>query len=98
MLTDEPAQLFGLRSRGRIAEGMHADLVAFDADTVAPLPIREVADLPGGCERLTSDAVGMAHVFVNGVEIARDGALTGATPGRLLRSGRDTDTVFPRRG
>jgi N-acyl-D-aspartate/D-glutamate deacylase len=32
-------------------------------------------------------------VVVNGTEIARDGAFTGALPGRLLRSGRDTDTV-----
>jgi N-acyl-D-aspartate/D-glutamate deacylase len=96
MLTSEPAALFGLRDRGRIAAGMHADLVVFDPATVAPLPIREVADLPGGCERLTSDAVGVAHVFVNGAEIVRDGAVTDARPGRLLRSGRDTDTVVPR--
>lgn len=96
MLSDEPARLFGLRDRGRIAEGMHADLVVFDAATVAPLPIHEVADLPGGCERLTSEAVGVANVFVNGVEIVADGALTGERPGTLLRSGRDTDTVLPR--
>jgi N-acyl-D-aspartate/D-glutamate deacylase len=95
MLTDQPARLFGLRDRGRIAEGMHADLVAFDPTTVAPLPIREVQDLPGGSERLTSDATGVAHVLVNGVEILRDGELTHATSGVVLRSGRDTDTVSP---
>jgi hypothetical protein len=32
-------------------------------------------------------------VLVNGTEIARDGAFTGAVPGQVLRSGRDTDTV-----
>jgi N-acyl-D-aspartate/D-glutamate deacylase len=96
MLTDEPAQLFGLRDRGRLAPGAHADVVVFDAATVAPEPIREVADLPGGCERLTSDAVGVPHVLVGGVPIVESGALTGARPGTLLRSGRDTDTVLPR--
>lgn len=95
MLTAEPARLFGLRDRGCIAEGMHADLVVLDPSTVAPLPIQEVADLPGGCERLTSEAVGIAQVIVNGVEIVNQGELTGARPGTLLRSGRDTDTVLP---
>ncbi len=36
---------------------------------------------------------GVGHVLVNGTEIVRDGAFTGAVPGRVLRSGRDTDTV-----
>jgi N-acyl-D-aspartate/D-glutamate deacylase len=96
MLTDEPAQLFGLRDRGRLAPGAHADVVVFDGATVAPEPIHEVADLPGGCERLTSEAVGVPHVLVGGVPIVESGALTGARPGTLLRSGRDTDTVLPR--
>jgi N-acyl-D-aspartate/D-glutamate deacylase len=96
MMTAEPASLFGLRDRGRLAPSMHADLVVFDPATVAPLPIRETADLPGGCERLTSDAVGVEHVLVNGVEIVRSGELTDARPGQLLRSGRDTETVLPR--
>jgi N-acyl-D-aspartate/D-glutamate deacylase len=95
MLTDDPARLFGRRDRGRVAVGMHADLVLFDAATVAPLPIREVADLPGGCERLTSDAVGVHHVLVGGTSIVEGGTLTGARPGTVLRSGRDTDTVVP---
>jgi N-acyl-D-aspartate/D-glutamate deacylase len=96
MLTDEPAQLFGLRDRGRIAPGMHADLVLFDADTVAPAPIRAADDLPGGCERLTSDAVGVERVLVAGVTIVDGGRVLDARPGTLLRSGRDTDTVLPR--
>jgi N-acyl-D-aspartate/D-glutamate deacylase len=96
MLTEEPARLFGLRDRGRVATGMHADLAVFDAGTVAPEPIREVADLPGGCERLTSDARGITHVVVAGTVIVERGELTGARPGTVLRSGLDTDTVLPR--
>jgi NAD(P)-dependent dehydrogenase (short-subunit alcohol dehydrogenase family) len=41
-------------------------------------------------------SVGMRHVFVNGVETATDNAATGATPGAVLRSGRDTETVATR--
>jgi N-acyl-D-aspartate/D-glutamate deacylase len=95
MLTAEPARLLGLRDRGRVVAGAHADLVVFDARTVAPLPIHEVADLPGGCERLTSEAIGIEHVLVAGTGIVEGGVLTGARPGTVLRSGRDTDTVAP---
>ena len=94
-LTDVPARLYGLRDRGRIAQGAHADLVVFDPETVGPRPDRTHHDLPGGASRLMAEADGFAHVFVNGTEIVRDGQFTGATPGRLLRSGLDTETVTP---
>ncbi len=93
LLTDAPARLFGLRDRGRIAPGAWADLVVFDPQRVGAEPATLVADLPGGAPRLASAAIGVEHVLVNGVAIRRDGVPTGARPGRVLRSGRDTDTV-----
>ena len=95
LLTDEPARLFGLKDRGRVAVGYCADVVVFNPDTVASEPIVERNDLPGDCERLYAGAVGVEHVLVNGTEIITSGHPTGATPGTLLRSGRDTETVLP---
>jgi N-acyl-D-aspartate/D-glutamate deacylase len=92
MITDVPAQLFGLRDRGRVAEGAHADLVVFDPATVGSEPATLVEDLPGGTARLTAGSTGVAHVFVNGVETVVAGEPTGARPGTVLRSGRDTHT------
>ena len=56
---------------------------------------RVVEDLPGGTPRLWSDAIGVPHVVVGGTPIVRDGVATGALPGTVLRSGRDTETVLP---
>jgi N-acyl-D-aspartate/D-glutamate deacylase len=93
MLTDEPAQLFGLEGRGRLAEGHHADVVVLDPATVGAEHARLVNDLPGGTPRLTAAATGVVRVLVNGVETVADNEATGALPGTVLRSGRDTHTV-----
>jgi N-acyl-D-aspartate/D-glutamate deacylase len=93
LLTDVPARLYGLRDRGRIVAGGFADLVVFDPTTIGHGPVRTRDDLPGGASRLYAEAVGVGHVLVNGTEIVRDGNFTGAVPGRVLRSGQDTDTV-----
>jgi N-acyl-D-aspartate/D-glutamate deacylase len=95
MITDVPARLFGLRDRGRVVEGAHADLVVFDPATVGSEPATLVEDLPGGTARLTAGSTGVAHVLVNGVETVAAGEPTGARPGTVLRSGRDTHTVLP---
>ncbi len=93
LITEAPAQLFGLRDRGTIAVGLHADLVMFDPETIASEPATLVEDLPGDTARLTAGSIGMTRVWVNGVETVRDGIATGATPGTVVRSGRDTYTV-----
>jgi N-acyl-D-aspartate/D-glutamate deacylase len=93
LITDVPARFYGLIERGRIAPGWHADLVLFDPATVDHGPERTRYDLPAGAPRLVADAYGIASVWVGGVEVCHDGAATGALPGTVLRSGRDTETV-----
>ena len=94
MMTKVPAELFGLRDRGVLAQGAFADIVVFDPATVDSEPARLVTDLPGDSARLTAGSIGVRRVLVNGTTIIRDGEITGATPGTLLASGRDTETVL----
>jgi N-acyl-D-aspartate/D-glutamate deacylase len=93
MITDAPARLFGLRDRGRIQEGWQADIAVVDPATVGSDHATLVHDLPGGTPRLTASSQGVVRVLVNGTVTVVDGTATGALPGTLLRSGRDTDTV-----
>jgi N-acyl-D-amino-acid deacylase len=71
-----PAQNLGLDRRGRLEPGMFADVVVFDPATIAD---RATFEKPH------QYAVGMRHVFVNGVPVLKDGEHTGATPGRALK-------------
>lgn len=93
LITDVPARLYGLTGRGRITTGWHADLVMFDPATIGHGPERTRYDLPAGAPRLVADAYGVSSVWVGGVEVCRDGVATGALPGTVLRSGRDTETI-----
>jgi N-acyl-D-amino-acid deacylase len=74
-LTALPATNLGLDQRGSIKEGMFADVVVFDPATIID---RATFEKPH------QYAVGMKHVFVNGVPVLKDGEHTGAKPGRAL--------------
>lgn len=88
MLTQRPAEVFGITDRGLLAEGRPADVVVFDPDTVGASPLRRVWDLPTGADRLVADAFGIDAVICNGQVIRRSGAdIDGAFPGILLRGG-----------
>jgi N-acyl-D-aspartate/D-glutamate deacylase len=93
LMTQAPAQLFGLRDRGELRPGAYADVVMFDPESVATGEVHLVDDLPGGERRLYADAIGVQRVMVNGTTIVESGKDTGARPGTVFRSGRDTYTV-----
>jgi N-acyl-D-aspartate/D-glutamate deacylase len=95
-LTQRPAELLGLRDRGVLVDGAHADLVLFDPEAIGAAPATLVHDLPGGAARMTAASTGVHRVLVDGVAVVVDGEPTGAVPGTVLRSGRDTDTVTAR--
>ena len=75
-LTSLPADNLRIADRGRLRRGFHADLAIFDPATIADRATYESSH---------AYAVGMRHVFVNGVAVLRDGEHTGATPGRFVR-------------
>ncbi len=85
MLTLVPATLWGFADRGLIREGMAADLVVFDPDTIAAEMPEVVDDLPAGARRLIQRTRGIAATVVNGEILLRDGKHTGALAGQLLR-------------
>jgi N-acyl-D-aspartate/D-glutamate deacylase len=87
-LTAHPAQVLGMRGRGAIREGYAADLLLFDPKTVARGPKRRVFDLPGGAPRLTTDAVGVHGVWVNGRRVVGSDGLLDSPPraGEVLTS------------
>jgi N-acyl-D-amino-acid deacylase len=87
-LTSEPAELFGLSDRGRIAPGLGADFTIFDYNTINSAPRQQaVRDLPGGGLRFVTAAHGIEYTVVNGQVVFDHQQHTGALPGGLLRSG-----------
>lgn len=66
-LTGQPREAFRLADRGLVREGFHADLVAFDPETIGTTPAERVYDQPGGADRLVAYSRGMEHMWVNGV-------------------------------
>jgi N-acyl-D-amino-acid deacylase len=71
-----PAENLGLQRRGHLREGEFADIVVFD-----PATFQDHATF----ENPRQYATGMKQVFVNGVQVLKDGEHTGATPGRVVR-------------
>jgi N-acyl-D-aspartate/D-glutamate deacylase len=88
-LTSEPADVFGIKDRGRLAVGLAADVAVFDPETVACAPVRRVSEFPAGADRLVADAIGVRAVVVEGTVVREDGRdavdAHGALPGRVLR-------------
>jgi N-acyl-D-aspartate/D-glutamate deacylase len=85
-MTSEPAHALGFEGRGLLAPGYAADVVVFDLDRISYDVPRTVRDLPAGAERLWHDATGVDHVLVNGHVAVRDGEVTGALGGAVLRA------------
>ena len=75
-LTSQPAENLKIRERGRLKEGYFADIAIFD--------LARIED-HATFEKPHQYATGMRHVFVNGVQVLKDGQHTGAKPGRVVR-------------
>ena len=85
-ITYNTATMWGLHDRGLVREGMAADLVVFDADTIGARMPDVVHDLPAGAKRLKQTADGILNTVVNGEILLTNNEHSGAVPGRLLRS------------
>jgi N-acyl-D-amino-acid deacylase len=75
-LSSLPAENLHIRERGRLAPGLFADVVVFDPATIAD---------HATFEKPHQLSTGVEQVFVNGVQVLRDGEHTGAMPGRVVR-------------
>jgi N-acyl-D-amino-acid deacylase len=75
-LSSLPASNLGLRDRGQLKPGMVADVVMFDPATIAD---------HSTFARPRQYATGVRQVFVNGVQVLKDGEPTGARPGRFVK-------------
>ena len=84
-ITYNTATAWGLHDRGLLREGMKADVVVLDPETVGPAMPELVHDLPAGARRLKQTADGIMHTVVNGEILLTNNEHSGATPGQLLR-------------
>jgi N-acyl-D-aspartate/D-glutamate deacylase len=85
-ITYNTATMWGLHDRGLLREGMAADLVVFDPQTIGARMPDVVHDLPAGAKRLKQTADGILNTVVNGEILLSNNEYSGAVPGRLLRS------------
>ena len=85
-LTSDPADLFGLKDRGRLAKGMPADVAIFDPAAIGSTNHGERRyDLPGGAKRIVMPSKGVEYTIVNGAPTWEQGKLTEAKAGTVLR-------------
>jgi N-acyl-D-amino-acid deacylase len=85
-LTSDPADLFGLSDRGRLAKGAPADVAIFDPDRIGSKNHGERRyDLPGNAKRIVMPSAGVEYTIVNGAPTWEQGKLTEAKAGKVLR-------------
>lgn len=87
MMSSRNARYLGLEDRGTIEAGQRADFNVIDPSRLALGVPRLVNDLPAGGKRFLQRAQGYVGTWVGGEAVARDGAITAARPGRLVRMG-----------
>ena len=86
-LTAQPADLFGIKGRGRLAVGNAADIAIFEPEKIGSASRGERRfDLPGGAKRMVMPSRGVEYTIVNGTPVYAEGRATGAIPGEVLRS------------
>jgi len=85
-LTSDPADLFGLKDRGRLAKGVPADVAIFDPSAIGSNNHGERRyDLPGGAKRIVMPSRGVEYTVVNGAITWEQGKLNEAKAGKVLR-------------
>jgi N-acyl-D-amino-acid deacylase len=83
-LSSEVARFLGLTDRGTLEVGKAADITIFDPDTVQPLELLTLDDIPSGGTRMTKNAAGIPWVLVNGELVVEDGKPSTNVPGAVL--------------
>jgi len=84
--TRATANTYGLHDRGALLPGLRADINVIDFENLKLHRPQVIHDLPAGGRRIVQRATGYKHTFVVGEEVGRNGELTGARPGQLIRS------------
>ena len=87
-LTSHPADLYGIKGRGRLTPGSHADVVMFDPATISVGEPQRISDLPGGGPRTIRKPTGIHGVWINGKQVhdGNDYVDYGKGPGHVLRN------------
>ena len=88
MQAHDTSRFIGLTDRGLLAPGQRADINIIDFDRLKLLRPVMLKDLPAGGQRLMQHADGYVATLVKGEVITKNGKLTGARPGHLVRAGQ----------